>query len=939
MSKDLILIDGSSFIFRAFYALPNLTSPNKKPTGATYGIANMLKQMLKKYATHNWCCVFDAPGDTFRHGIYSDYKANRRETPSELIPQFADIYALIAALGIPVVIESGVEADDVIGTLALLAKSQGYNVLIATGDKDFAQIVQEQVTLVNTMTNEILDYNGVIDKFGVKPEQIIDYLSLVGDKVDNVPGVEKCGPKTAVKWLNQYLSLEEVIANANDITGVVGENLRQSISWLSTAKDLITIRTDLNVSHLIPNGISQLTLKPQDTIKLSEMYADLGFKTWLRQLETISNSASHTGASHAIPAQDAIPAHNVIPDKLKLQLVRESGIHHNLTDNRVPVLVTSKGILSEIVDKIVNTDNSDILTIVVNNCTDKEALSYLIFATQSHIYLAFESIFTQSSDLFSQGDQLNELNSEFSLLLPSLVNSSCAKVCLNYKETLTILALKGLSLSNAADDITLLHYVSNSKMSHTLDYIYHEVLGMEMPDSPDWFSQLLPQLNSNLSMADLNLIKQQLYRVKYANLVVAAIKNRLSDSELNLYQTIELPLVKVLVAIERCGIKLDVGQLRQLEVEITLRIKQLQEIIYSLANCVFNINSAKQLQDVLFNQLKLPTAGIKKNTNGFSTDEDSLKILAAQGVDVALYLIEYRGLTKLLNTYISKLPPLVDEESRLHTTFEQALVASGRLSSKEPNLQNIPIKSDWGKKIRRAFVAKDGYQLICADYSQIELRILAHFSRDENLVNAFNTNQDIHTITASEIFHKPLHEVTKDERRYAKTINFSLLYGKTVYGLAQELEIDRATAKLYIDTYFAKYPKVLACLEDVKNFARSNGYVETVAGRRIYLPNINASNKIQREAEERLALNAPMQGTSADIIKVAMVRIHDWLARNNLASKIILQVHDELILEVPNHEVELVKANLAGLMSDGFTKLSVKLAVEIKTATNWDEAH
>jgi DNA polymerase-1 len=446
-------------------------------------------------------------------------------------------------------------------------------------------------------------------------------------------------------------------------------------------------------------------------------------------------------------------------------------------------------------------------------------------------------------------------------------------------------------------------------------------------------------LSGVLSVTDLNLIKQDLYRVKYANVVVRTLKNSLSDIELNLYRNIELPLVKVLVAIQQCGIKLDVLQLRTLEAEISIRITQLQEIIYSLANCVFNINSAKQLQGVLFNQLQLPTVGIKKNTNGFSTDEDTLKILAAQGVEIALYLIEYRGLTKLLNTYISKLPPLVDGNSRLHTTFEQALVASGRLSSKEPNLQNIPVKSDWGKKIRQAFIAKDGCKLICADYSQIELRILAHFSRDENLVNAFNTNQDIHTITASEIFHKPIDEVTKDERRYAKTINFSLLYGKTVYGLAQELEIDRATAKVYIDTYFAKYPKVLACLEEIKNFARVNGYVETVTGRRIYLPNINASNKIQREAEERLALNAPMQGTSADIIKVAMIKIHDWLLDNNLASRIILQVHDELILEVPDNEVELVSANLASLMSDGFTQLSVKLAVDIKTATNWDDAH
>jgi len=926
MRKDLILIDGSSFIFRAFYALPNLTSPTQKPTGATYGVANMLKQMLKKYNTPHWCCIFDAPGETFRHQMYADYKATRRETPAELIPQFADIHALVTALGIPVVIEPGVEADDVIGTLAILAKANGYNVIIATGDKDFAQIVEDNITLVNTMTNEILDHNAVIDKFGVAPQQIVDYLALVGDKVDNVPGVDKCGPKTAVKWLQQYQNLTGVIAAAPSISGVVGENLRQALPWLATAKDLVTIRTNLDVSHIIPHGVSQLMLAPADNTKLRQIYSELGFKTWLKQLDDTSLVSTVSAPQHEAKTATTITS---LPQNLAQM------------SNKKLVLLVSPTDLLHTVDKLTRENAIDRLVITLNSFDKNDALSYLIFATPDTIYVAFTLYCADNAeDLFSQQNVAAfAYESNFFAVMQPLFNSSVAKTCINYKETLTILTQKNLVLTQVVDDITLLHYVLNSKSAHTPEYIYRESLALDVADYAPNVAELLVQLAPHLSSNDITCLTRELFLVNYAYEVAATIRTKLSMAELKLYQTIELPLVEVLVAIENNGIKLHVTQLRQLELEITQRIQYLEQIIYRLANCVFNINSTKQLQDVLFNQMHLSTLGIKKNTNGFSTDEDSLRVLAGQRIEIANYLIEYRGLTKLLNTYISKLPPLVDKHSRLHTTFEQALVASGRLSSKEPNLQNIPIKSEWGRKIRQCFVAQDGYLLVCADYSQIELRILAHFSRDDNLVNAFNTGQDIHTITASEIFHKPLHEVSKEERRYAKTINFSLLYGKTVYGLANELEIDRATAKHYIDTYFAKYPKVLACLEQIKDFARNHGYVETVYGRRIYLPNILATNKIQREAEERLALNAPMQGTSADIIKIAMCRIQQWLTKQKLASRMILQVHDELIFEVPQDEVELVSSNLPTLMTQDFSALSVKLAVEVKTATNWDEAH
>ncbi|MFN8770787.1 MAG: DNA polymerase I [Neisseriaceae bacterium] len=906
MDNTLILIDGSSFIFRAFHAMPNLTSPDKKPTGATYGIVNMLKQMLKKYNTPHWCCIFDAPGKTFRHDIYPEYKANRAETPTDLIPQFEDIYSIIKALGIPVIIEPYVEADDIIGTIAIKASSSGYKVLIATGDKDFAQLVDDKINLINTMNNELLDIDGVVSKFGVKPEQIIDFLTLVGDKVDNVPGIDKCGPKTASKWLNEYNTLNNIIENIDKFNGIVGANLRNSVGWLDTARDLITIRTNIDLSHVIPTGIEHLTLKPADKESLISDYARLGFKTWLKQIqdENIGNSLFNDMKNNIPHTMLVVPKKTIV----------------NVESNQH---------LQQITDILINTGNTICVHLLAED-KKSQNIKYIFISDNDYIYIA-----VNANQTIAEDDLFNDNVINYNDQLKQILLSHIPKICINYKETLNLCKNSNIVFKNIVGDITLAHYILNSKNPHTLQHIYKDIAGIDIfEQSPNKAKDI-----QNTMQNQPYLIENYVKVMENSSNILHIIESRLDESELDLYRNIELPLAKVLIDIETGGVKLDITKFKILESELTSQLKILEDKIYKMSNSVFNINSSKQLQDVLFNTLKLPTIGLKKNTTGFSTDEDSLKILEASGIEIATYLLEYRGLSKLLNTYVSKLPALVDSHNKIHTTYEQAQVASGRLSSRDPNLQNIPIKSGWGRKIRQCFIADEGHVLICADYSQIELRILAHFSQDENLINAFNTNQDIHSITASEIFHKSIQDITHDERRYAKTINFSLLYGKTVFGLANELKIDRATAKLYIDTYFAKYPKILQCLEGIKDFARNNGYVSTLFGRKIYLPNINASNRIIREAEERLALNAPMQGTSADIIKIAMCKINDWLIEENLQSRMILQVHDELILHVPESEIEIIKANLSNLMTTGVNKLSVKLTVDVKVAKNWDEAH
>ncbi len=903
MEDTILIIDGSSFVYRAFHAMPPLTSPNGKPTGATRGVINMLKLMQKKYTTTHWACVFDAPGKTFRDEIHPEYKATRTETPNDLISQLQDIYGIIKAMGIPVIIQSGIEADDIIGSLAILGKKSGKKVLIATGDKDFAQLVDNDITLINTMTNETLDINGVINKFGVKPEQIIDYLSLVGDKVDNIPGVDKCGPKTAIKWLTEYQTLDNIILNATSITGVVGKNLQTAIPWLPTAKKLVTIDTNIQLNsenHI--NDINELICSKPDIDSLHKFYTELGFKTWLTQ--EFKNTSVEK------------PQIKITHSTLEIQA-------------REFIEIKSQKALATLINGLIKSDTTIALLILGDSYPEPQNIKTVAIANETNSYKI--TISQSNDDLFDNTTNSND----YLPLLQQLLNSNLPKVLPNAKETLQLLAKCGFTLNNLKGDLTLAHYIKNSKQKHTISTIYNEYLNSEAAD--------LPVINIKPAKDSLWLNDEQADRnvtiiINNVSNLEAKIRSEMTREELKLYLEVELPLAQILVEIETNGIKLDIAKFKLLEQELSTGIAELENKIYKEVGCVFNINSTKQLQDILFNKLELPTTGIKKNTNGYSTDEDTLTTLSEQNITIANYMLEYRTLTKLLNTYVSKLPILADVNARVHTTFDQAFVASGRLSSRDPNLQNIPVKNDWGRRIRQCFIASTSNKLICADYSQIELRILAHLSNDANLIKAFNDNQDIHSITASEIFHKPINAITKDERRYAKTINFSLLYGKTVFGLAQDLRIDRATAKLYIDTYFAKFPKIKDCMDGLINFAHENGFVQTVFGRKIYLSNISSANRMIREAEERVALNAPMQGTSADIIKFAMVSINAWLKINQLKTKIVLQVHDELIFDVPIDEVDIVKDNIPRLMTNTVT-LQVKMAVDIKIADNWDEAH
>lgn len=914
MDNTILLIDGSSFIFRAFYAVKNLSSPSGIPTNATYGIINMLKQMEKKYATAHWVCVFDAKGKTFRDDIYPEYKATRRETPPELIVQIPYIHDIIEKLGIPVIVEDGVEADDVIATIAKKYANQGFNILIATGDKDFAQVVDGKITLVNTMTGEILDVAGVEAKFGVRPDQIIDYLSLIGDTVDNVPGVHKCGPKTAQKWLNEFGSIDALIANQDKLTGAVGDNFRNAIDWLPTAKRLITIDDRVDVKHVDINNLTNLTRKEPRHHELAPIFRELNFRTWLKESElALTNN----------PQGELLGS---MTDDLSSKQEAKSKMLH---------VFNKPNDISELIQKIINSNKLTSYSLITSDYTDiLSQLMAMVITDDENIYLI---------ELATESNQNNELflsdSTDFSSLILPYFLANCPKICINLKNNLKTLSRYLDAINGIEGDIALASYIRESQQNQSLPAIF-ERHGLAQ-GSFDGFEIVCGKGAKRLLWHELDSTqKEHLARSLNGELLSAysAIIQEMDSKELNLYKNIELPLSIVLDKIEKAGMKIDLTAFQLLKGELQQKIRLLEESVFQEAGCVFNLNSPKQLQDVLFNQLKLPSDGIKSNTTGYSTDEESLSILADQGIGIANLILEFRTLSKLLNTYVDKLPQAADSHERLHTTLEQTVVASGRLSSKDPNLQNIPVRTEYGQKIRKCFIAESGHQLVCADYSQIELRILAHISNDANLIDAFNKRYDIHLATASQIFHKPQEEVTRDERSYAKSINFGLIYGKSVFGLAKELKIERSAAKLYIDNYFAKYPQVKDFMDRIKKDAHRDGYVSTIYGRKIYLANINSSNKILSQAEERLALNAPMQGSAADIIKIAMLNVDKWLQDKKLKSKMIMQVHDELILQVPDNEVSIVLENLANLMTEGIS-LNVPLEVDVKAAGNWSAAH
>ncbi len=890
--KTLILVDASSYLYRAFHALPDLRNRADQPTGAIYGVLNMLRRLHKENPSDYSACVFDAKGKTFRDAIYPEYKANRPPMPDDLGAQIGPLHECIRAMGWPLLEVEGVEADDVIATLAARAEAQGFRVLISSGDKDLTQLVDPLVTMVNTMSNETFDEAGVAAKFGVRPDQIVDYLTLIGDSIDNIPGVEKVGPKTAIKWLQQYGTLDEILAHAGEITGVVGENLRKARDWLPTARELLRVRRDVE----LPTAVTDLQHAEPDRTRLAQLFDALDFHSWRRELQDTGRSAAVRPARHYETILD--------PAQLEAWLKRVEAAELVAVDTETTSL-----------------DPQTARLVGISLSVEPEHAAYLPLAHRyagAPVQLAMESTMVR--------------------LKPWLESPIPTKVGQNLKYDMHVFANHGVHLRGIAHDTLLQSYVLESHKPHDMDSLaerhlgvktisYAEVAGKGASQIP--FDQVGVERATDYAAEDAD-ITLQLHRKLYPQIA--------ADAKLDLiYRQIEIPVLQVLFDMERSGILLDTALLEGHSQELGRRLLEIEQQAKDVAGQPFNLNSPKQIQEVLFQKNALPI--LKKTPSGQpSTDEDVLAQLALD-YPLARLILDYRTLSKLKSTYTDKLPRMINPKTgRVHTNFAQAVAVTGRLSSNEPNLQNIPIRNAEGRRIREAFIAPAGHYLLSADYSQIELRIMAHLSRDETLLAAFQSGDDVHRRTAAEIFSIPGDAVTSEQRRYAKTINFGLIYGMSAFGLAQQLGIERSAAQQYMDRYFARYPRVKAYMDETRKAARDRGFVETVFGRRLYMTEIRSSNSQRRQAAERAAINAPMQGTAADLIKLAMIGVHRWLREQSLATRLVLQVHDELVLEVPEAELDRVKHAVPGLMT-GVTTLTVPLVVDVGVGPNWERAH
>jgi len=921
----LILVDGSSYLYRAFYALPPLNNSRGEPTGAVFGVLNMLQKFLREHAGSPMVVVFDAPGRTFRDDLFAEYKAQRPPMPDDMRSQIEPLLAAVSALGVAMLRIPGVEADDVIGTLACRAAASGQPVLISTGDKDMAQLVDGHITLVNTMSNTTLDRNGVKAKFDVWPEQMIDYLALVGDTSDNIPGIDKVGPKTAAKWLATWGTLDALVEHAAEITGKVGENLRAGLETLALSRKLATIHTDLE----LPAGIDGFARQPQDTATLRELYTRLEFRGLLKALEGGADvapaqgtaAASTTGGSSATPEalEAAMPSGAAAP-AATLPRDYETIV---TTDALQRWLATiDAAALTAFDTETTSLDYREARIVGMSFCVEPGRAAYLPLA---HRYAGAP-------------DQLN-LDATLALLKPWLENPARAKAGHHLKYDAHVLANHGIHLGGIRHDSMLESYVLNSvAVRHDMDSVAKHYLGVDTIKYEDvagkgakqiGFDQV-PVENASLYAAEDADVTLRLHEALWPKLCT---EPRLQA----LYEEIEQPLSLVLLQMESRGVLLDGALLRRQSSEIGARLQQLQGQAHAAAGGEFNLDSPKQLQQILFEKLQLPA--LRKTPTGQpSTAEDVLEELAEQ-FELPRLILEYRGLAKLKSTYTDKLPEQIDEQSgRVHTCYHQAIAATGRLSSTDPNLQNIPIRSAEGRRIRQAFIAPPGHVVMAADYSQIELRIMAHLSGDPALLRAFADDLDIHQATAAEILGKDLDAVSSEERRSAKAVNFGLIYGMSAFGLAKQLGTDRGTAQRYVDLYFERYPGVKAFMDRTRSQAREQGYVETVRGRRLYLPEIRSRNRTLQQYAERSAINAPMQGTAADIIKLAMLRVERECAAQNLPAKLIMQVHDELVLEVAAEAVTATSQMLREQMSAAET-LAVPLKVDIGTGANWDEAH
>ena len=899
--KTLLLVDGSSYLYRAFHALPELRNPQGEPTGAIYGVVNMLRRLAADHKAGARACVFDAKGKTFRDDEYPEYKANRASMPEDLVAQIEPIHEAVRALGWPVIAIEGVEADDVIATLAEQAKAQGWRCIISTGDKDLAQLVDRNVTLVNTMSNETLDIEGVKQKFGVAPELFVDYLTLVGDAVDNVPGVEKVGPKTAVKWITQYGTLDNVMANAGGISGVVGENLRKSMGWLPKARGLLTNKRDV----ALPVALDELAAEKTDPEKLRALFARFGFRTWLREIEG--------GAPQPAAEPDAAPA---VPEVGRRKIVTL----HGETELRAFLAVLDASPLTGFDTETTGLEPMTAMIVGMSFAAGDTA-AYLPLA---HAYPGAP-------------EQLGVVRA-LELLRPWLENPERRKIGQNAKYDTHVLANHGIALAGIAHDTLLESYVLEVHERHDLESLALRHLGWKTIS----YDEVTGKGAARIPFSAVEIGRATEYAAEDADCTMAvhdAMYPRIAgDEKLKfVYEKIEMPALPVLLRIERNGVLLDAGKLDRQSHELGKELLEIEQKAYAAAGQPFNLNSPKQIQEILFERQKLPVK--KKTPSGQpSTDEDVLSELA-QDYPLPKLLLEYRGMAKLKSTYTDKLPRMVNAATgRVHTTYSQTGAVTGRLASNDPNLQNIPIRTPQGRRIREAFIAPAGCRIVSADYSQIELRIMAHISGEPALKRAFERGDDVHKATAAEVFGVPLDKVSTDERRAAKTINFGLIYGMSAFGLAQNLDIERATAQAYIDSYFARYPSVRRYMEETRAKARDEGYVETVFGRRLRLPEARSGSPQRRQAAERAAINAPMQGTAADLIKMAMVSVQDALDAKRLRAKLIMQVHDELVLEVPDGEIDEVSALVKDLMQRVATR-DVALVVEVGVGYNWDEAH
>ena len=929
MSKPtLLLVDGSSYLYRAYHAMAQLSAPDGAPTGALYGVLNMLRRLRADYV-HDYCAVvFDAKGKNFRHEMFPDYKATRPPMPDDLRPQAEALPDLVRLMGWPVLVIPQVEADDVIGTLAKMASEAGWNVVVSTGDKDMAQLVNERVTLVNTMSGETLDIEGVKEKFGVRPDQIRDYLALMGDKVDNVPGVEKCGPKTAVKWLEAYGSLAGVMEHAAEIKGKVGENLQAALPQLPLSYDLVTIKTDVDLHSELSDGLESLR---RTTPKWAQLVVDFkrwGFRTWLKEAE----SRMHEAVDGDLFGSDTIGEQAALDMETSSERLPEKAVAPEKLDYQA---VTTEAQFAALLDKLSQADKIGIDT----ETTSLDAMNAALVGI-SIAFQAGEAVYIPVGHSLTAAPEQLDLQDVLGRLKPHLENPALKKIGQNLKYDQHVFANYGIALNGIAGDAMLASYIIESHLGHGLDELSERWLGLETIT----YESLCGKGAKQIGFADVAIGQATEYAAQDADFALrleAHLRAQMDAKQLEMYEKMELPVAQVLFEMERNGVQIDRAELARQSAELGAELMKLEQEAYAAAGQPFNLNSPKQLQEILFDKMGIPTKGLKKTAKGgISTNEAVLEQLAPD-YPLPKIILQNRSLAKLKSTYTDKLPEMISpKDGRVHTTYAQAVAITGRLASNNPNLQNIPIRTAEGRRVRRAFTAPQGSVIVSADYSQIELRIMAHLSGDKTLIAAFQNGEDVHRRTAAEVFGTAPENVSSEQRRYAKTINFGLIYGMGQYGLAKSLGIDNLSAKTFIDRYFARYPGVAEYMQRTKEQAAAQGFVETLFGRRLYLPDIHNKNANARAGAERAAINAPMQGTASDLIKRAMIDVSRWLVSDGLKSKLIMQVHDELVLEVPEAELDLVKEKLPQIMAkvdEGMLK--VPLVAEVGVGMNWEEAH